>query len=478
MRLFKATYRDRKGKQRESAKWYVETRDHRQIVRRLPGFTDFKATESLARMLERLICCKQSGEQPDRELTAWLEDCPTRTKTALARWGLIDAAKVAGTKRLKDHIDDFADWIENQGNTAKQAQQQKSRVTRVFLTDCQFNTWSEIAPGRVSAVLADMRQGEKPVSGRTVNFHLQACQQFCRWMIRTRRASSNPIEHLTPIKRDKGEELKRRALTADEVGTLLTRTADEAERFGMPGAARRVLYRLAVESGLRYSEIKSLRVGDFDLAAMAVTIRGEYAKNRREATLPLRVELVELLREHLAGKLPGAPAFDMPDVTKASKMLKADAAAAGISTADEGSGSLCFHSLRHTCSSLLVAAGVHPRTIQSVMRHSTVALTMDRYSHILTGQEAQAINALPDFKDPQDETVRATGTAGKEDDSVLAFCLASKGGKSPDFDGRRRTDSDSISNSMTSEKPALDIEKRGFSSENEGKRRGRDSNPR
>ncbi len=37
MRVFKATYRDRKGKVCESAKWYVEFRDHLERVRRLPA---------------------------------------------------------------------------------------------------------------------------------------------------------------------------------------------------------------------------------------------------------------------------------------------------------------------------------------------------------------------------------------------------------------------------------------------------------
>ena len=38
MMLFKATYKDRNGKRRESAKWYVEIRDHNERLRRLPEF--------------------------------------------------------------------------------------------------------------------------------------------------------------------------------------------------------------------------------------------------------------------------------------------------------------------------------------------------------------------------------------------------------------------------------------------------------
>ena len=53
-----------------------------------------------------------------------------------------------------------------------------------------------------------------------------------------------------------------------------------------------------------------------------------------------------------------------------------------------------FHSLRHTCGAWLAMAGEHPKTIQTVMRHSTITLTMDTYGHLFPGQEAGAIERL------------------------------------------------------------------------------------
>ena len=43
MRVFKATYIDRKGKTQESAKWYVELRDANERIRRIPAFTSLAA---------------------------------------------------------------------------------------------------------------------------------------------------------------------------------------------------------------------------------------------------------------------------------------------------------------------------------------------------------------------------------------------------------------------------------------------------
>jgi integrase len=42
-----------------------------------------------------------------------------------------------------------------------------------------------------------------------------------------------------------------------------------------------------------------------------------------------------------------------------------------------------FHDLRHTCASLLLAHGVHPRVIMDVLRHSQISLTMDTHSHVI-----------------------------------------------------------------------------------------------
>ena len=42
---------------------------------------------------------------------------------------------------------------------------------------------------------------------------------------------------------------------------------------------------------------------------------------------------------------------------------------------------LRFHDLRHTCASLLVEQGAHPKEMAEAMGHSSVQITLDRYSH-------------------------------------------------------------------------------------------------
>lgn len=42
-----------------------------------------------------------------------------------------------------------------------------------------------------------------------------------------------------------------------------------------------------------------------------------------------------------------------------------------------------FHDLRHTCATLHLVAGTHPKTVQDILGHSQISLTLDTYSHVL-----------------------------------------------------------------------------------------------
>jgi integrase len=44
-----------------------------------------------------------------------------------------------------------------------------------------------------------------------------------------------------------------------------------------------------------------------------------------------------------------------------------------------------FHDLRHTCATLLLSRGVHAKLVQELLGHSTIAVTLVTYSHVLPG---------------------------------------------------------------------------------------------
>jgi hypothetical protein len=100
-------------------------------------------------------------------------------------------------------------------------------------------------------------------------------------------------------------------------------------------------------------------------------------------------------------------------------MFRADLEAAGIEYQDEAGLVADFHALRHTFITNLANGGVHPKIAQALARHSTITLTMDRYSHTLVEEQCTAVAALADLS-WQTGTTKAAGT----DSTVLASCLA------------------------------------------------------
>jgi len=407
MRIFKPIGAGKKS----TAAWYVDVQTPDGRRRSIRGFTDKGMTEDLGRHVEALIARRVNREPPDAALAAWLEGLTPYLRDRLGAIGAFDATRAAAGKSIAEHLADWGVYLKARGCAPRYIDGAGAAVRHVadaaglrFLSDIQADA--------VEAHLADLTGGG--LSDRTRNSHLASIRAFCRWAVHLGRLTADPMVRVRAIREEPRRH--RRALSAEEVRRLLTAAAKEPARYGMTGAERALLYRLAAESGLRRGELASLTRASFDLdgAAPTVTLEARDSKRRRRDTLPLRPHMAEALRAHLNGKAPTAPALPVPSRNRTAPMLREDAEAAGLDLAG-----LDFHSLRHTTGSLLCAAGVHPRVAQTIMRHSTIELTMRRYSHVLREQESDALALLPDLSAPPAEAARATGT---DDAAVSSNC--------------------------------------------------------
>jgi hypothetical protein len=90
-------------------------------------------------------------------------------------------------------------------------------------------------------------------------------------------------------------------------------------------------------------------------------------------------------------------------------------AAAEVDFVDDSGNVFDFHAFRHQYISNLAAAGVHPKVAQHLARHSTITLTMDRYTHLSAIDVNAAIEGLPKLPcgEPQAVEQLATVTHGK-----------------------------------------------------------------
>jgi len=181
----------------------------------------------------------------------------------------------------------------------------------------------------------------------------------------------------------------------------------------MTGKQRAMLYTLAINTGLRAGELVSLTWNSLNLndSEPFLIVEAAYSKHRKKDELPLRPDIANLfknwkteLQAQDSDKL-----FATFDAKKGAKLIKKDLNEAKIEYRDNSGRVVDFHSLRHTFITNLTRGGVSPRVAQSLARHSTITLTMDRYSHVNCSTERAALNMLPEIEIGK-QIVLKTGT--------------------------------------------------------------------
>ena len=436
-RLFKQTYSDRRGKKRESAKWYGEFADHADTTRRLALFTDRRASESALRSIEALVALKQGGERPDRDLERFLDEVPIRILQRLAEWGVVESKRLARTNPIDQQLAEFAKAVKGRGVSERRIATLEQRLS-AFLDRMNARRLADITTERIERALSDL-ESEK-AAPHTRRGYVQALGQFVKWAVGRGLLSSNPCAGLGEIRggvqterRSLDPEEQRWLLLAAETGDTLSGT-HKGRAWSLTGPERALAYLLVLRTGIRRGELLGLVRGDFDLAGDTPTLRldAERTKARKAAVFHLPKDLAERMREHLRHKATDAPAFSFGDPTKLAGIVRADLQrardqwleAAGADAEErikrEKSAFLApkgvdLHTLRTTYISDLARAGVPLAQAMRLARHSTPHLTAAVYSRFGASDERSALDRLDALHaaPAAPERERATGTDGQ-----------------------------------------------------------------
>jgi integrase len=200
-----------------------------------------------------------------------------------------------------------------------------------------------------------------------------------------------------------------RPLSAEEVRTLLEAAA---------GDRLEALWVLAVHTGMRQGELLALKWTDVDLEAGKVSVRrtltresghytlGEPKTKKSRRTIKLTGAATEALRSHLSHQM--ADMDRLGDLYRDQGLVFTTDSGAMLNPSNIRNRNLRrllrqaelpairFHDLRHTCATLLLSKSVHPKIVQEMLGHATVAITLDTYSHVLPGIGDQAALAMED----------------------------------------------------------------------------------
>jgi len=249
----------------------------------------------------------------------------------------------------------------------------------------------------------------EPLSSRTVRYMHTTLHKALKQAVMDGLIPRNATEAVKPPQPSREE---MHPLTPDEAKHFLKTAHDTGDRL-------EALYVLAVHTGLRQGELLGLKWDDVDLEGGSLQVRRTLAitkdgpvltapkttgsrrsvKLTNAATTALRSHLKRQLAEiDKVGSLwnPGeydglifasetGEPLDRRTVTK--HRFKPLLKRAGLPE-------IRFHDLRHTSATLLLGKNINPKIVSEMLGHSTIAITLDTYSHVLPNMRDHAAKAM------------------------------------------------------------------------------------
>ncbi len=298
-------------------------------------------------------------------------------------------------------------WLQTYAapNTAPKTYERYEQLMRVHVVPLLGNIpLSKLRPLHIQGVYQRVR--EKGQSARTALHCHRVLKQALGHALKWQLLARNPAEAVDPPRPERHE---MPSFTSDEVRRLLS-AADQTPHGP--------LVYVAVMTGLRMGELLGLRWRDVDLDAGRISVRQtcqwlpkrgfifRQPKTYRSAR-PVSVAdgVVERLRQQrmrqAEERLAAGSAYDNNDLVFANAVgkpihpnrLREAWARIGVRAGLK----LRFHDLRHIHASLLLQQGVHPKVVSERLGHSTVAVTLDIYSHVVPSLQSQAASQLEEL---------------------------------------------------------------------------------
>ncbi len=262
-------------------------------------------------------------------------------------------------------------------------------------------------------------------SARVTELQPEDIQRLVTRMIREGHGASTIRNALLPL-RVLYRRLKAPVSPVSEVELPAVR--GQRMRIATPGEATllltalprrwRALWATAIYAGLRLGELQALRIEHVDLANGIISVEASWdVKAGRVDPKSLagvrRVPIAGALRDYLVvhimelgwteGFVFGAGperVLQRASLYKDSRLAIAELVAADAAAAEiEERAAAAFerltpHDCRHTYASLMIAAGVNAKALSTYMGHANISITLDRYGHLMPGNEEEAAELL------------------------------------------------------------------------------------
>ncbi|HET6439011.1 MAG TPA: site-specific tyrosine recombinase XerD [Anaeromyxobacter sp.] len=252
------------------------------------------------------------------------------------------------------------------------------RDVRAYLTALAkmgITSWGQVGRGEVRAHLTGLLRAG--LSARSQARALSAIRGLHRLLLRDGIASSDPTEEVDSPRA--GRRLPT-LLSREEVERLLVAPDPRTPA----GVRDRAMLELLYATGLRVSELVSLRLNDLDLEARVLLARG---KGTKERLVPVGAPAAQAVKAYLSAAreriLRGRRSPDLFVTPRGlrltrqgfAKLLGRWGRAAGIRRA------ISPHKLRHSFATHLLEGGADLRAVQAMLGHADVTTTQI-YTHV------------------------------------------------------------------------------------------------
>jgi len=270
---------------------------------------------------------------------------------------------------LADMIDDYLARAES-----LRAFAEYERAARYWKEALPGRTLADVMPGDIERYMVQRSQEVAPA---TVNRALSFLRRVFNVAISDGKADRNPVR---AVKFFKENTQRVRFLTEEEEGRL--RDAVGGEHWP--------LVAVALHTGLRRAEQFTLRWEHVDFTTGILTVpRSKHGEARR---VPMNDMVRDILRAR-PSRLKSPYVF--PSTTGATPLDAKNFMSRVFVPALRRAGieNFHWHDLRHTFANRLVMAGVDLRTVQELMGHKGIAMTL-RYAHLSPAHQLDAVQRL------------------------------------------------------------------------------------
>ena len=296
----------------------------------------------------------------DMDRGAWLD--PRKADTPLAEW---------------------AETFMSLGRTLSPTTQQTYRrdLDRYVLP--RFGTYrlGRIPPEEIEQWLNDeLADGLAPSS---VHRHYRTLRRLLQTAVEKDRLLANPCDRVRPPKVSKREM----GVLSWEQAIALAEA--HGERF------RTMIY-LAIDSGMRWSELVGLRRKNVDVARRKVRVVEQLVQlddrswvrrppktSAGVRSVTISTAVADMIADHLERYIADDADALVFTNSAGHPISHSSFLTHHFKPAQQRAGVSCrFHDLRHTSVALAIAEGAHSKTIQARMGHSSITVTLDRYGHL------------------------------------------------------------------------------------------------